>query len=225
MAKATLNSALGVTQTGVLTSENIDTIKTYIDNAASDVVEGLDVENTTVGTNVKVSYEEVDGKVAITNVSEEYTTVTRTAKAEGVAPALTVTDGSKLATGSDIEKVKLYADDKVAATVEGLDANKTDTDNFVTVTLNEVDGVITTLDVVANVATVNAALGVAEGTENGALTGNDIATIKDYIDAKAGDVTNLNATLGVNDGTTHTLATVGGTNITTQVTLNWEEYE
>ncbi len=88
----------------------------YIENA----VKALDKASATVdGTNVHVAYKEEDGIVTIESVTEDYATVNRTptTSVEGTPitdAAITVTDGTKLVTGADLEKVAAYAADKVA---------------------------------------------------------------------------------------------------------------
>lgn len=88
----------------------------YIENA----VKALDKTSATVtGTNVHVAYKEEDGIVTIESVTEDYATVNRkattsTAGTPATDAAITVTNGTKLVTGADLEKVAAYAADKVA---------------------------------------------------------------------------------------------------------------
>lgn len=88
----------------------------YIENA----VKALDKASATVdGTNVHVAYKEEDGIVTIQSVTEDYATVGRTATTSTTNDpktdaAITVTEGTKLVKGADLEKVALYAADKVA---------------------------------------------------------------------------------------------------------------
>lgn len=106
-------------------------VKTYVDaKVAAEAAEraakitaavkALDKASATVnGTNVHVAYKEEDGIVTIESVTEDYATVTRTATTSttdtpATDAAIAVTDGAKLVTGTDLEKVAEYAADKVA---------------------------------------------------------------------------------------------------------------
>lgn len=102
-------------------------------------IDNLDVTSNTVnGTNVHVKYKQVDGKVTIESVTEDYATVTATEykKAEGeqalVNPALVVKDGDngKLLKAGDVATIAKYTDDKVKqlkdevnSQVDGLNVN------------------------------------------------------------------------------------------------------
>ena len=121
-------------------------VRSYVDTT----IQGLDKANSTVGTNIQVSYEEVDGIVTITNVAGPNASPT--------------------------------SDDAAVANVQVV----------------QTDGEITDV-VVTNVSadvTYNATAGtLTADTATGAVTGGDIATIKSYIDAKAGAAnTTINAT-------------------------------
>ena len=108
-----------------------EAVKTYVDaKVAAEAAEraakieaavkALDKTSATVdGTNVHVAYKEEDGIVTIESVTEDYATVNRTATTSttdtpATNAAIAVTDGTKLVTGADLEKVAAYAADKVA---------------------------------------------------------------------------------------------------------------
>lgn len=110
----------------------------YIENA----VKALDKASATVdGTNVHVAYKEEDGIVTIESVTEDYATVNRTpttsvAGTPATNAAITVTEGTKLVTGADLEKVAVYVadkvteeqhrvDNKIAETTTGLNVQET----------------------------------------------------------------------------------------------------
>lgn len=124
----------------------------YIDDAASAAVADLDAEEEGTGTNVTVKVTEAAGVVTGVEVSETYATVSRTAKAEGVAAAFSVTaDG--IAKGSDLTALKGYVDDKAAeateaadaaaqAKIEALDLTDTAESGTVVTKVDEEDGVI-----------------------------------------------------------------------------------
>lgn len=179
---AAINDALGKTTN--------DIAKEVADRQAA--INALDVESNTVdGTNVHITYKEENGIVTVEGVTEDYATVTRTATtSQDTDPKtdalLTVANATKLTTGSDIEKVAAYADDKVKEEmnrvdkkISNLSGDVTSDDNtFVTVevktTAGEVSDVIVTQDIQA-VASANASnTGLAEASN-----------VKDYVDSKS----------------------------------------
>ena len=153
-----------------------------------EAIEALDSEKETTGTNVTVGVKEVDGVITEVTVSEEYSTVTRTAKGESVDPSLVVTNGEKIATGSDIDKVARYSEDIVSKAVEGLDSEKTSADGVnVTVKVSEVDGKIDGVSVTENYATVTRTPKSEDVTEaitvedkSGLATGEDLEKVINY---------------------------------------------
>lgn len=134
-----------------------EAVKTYVDaKVAAEAAEraakieaavkALDKASATVdGTNVHVAYKEEDGIVTIESVTEDYATVNRTKttsteETPATNAAIAVTNGTKLVTGADLEKVAAYAADKVteethrvdkkiaekiAAATDGLDVQET----------------------------------------------------------------------------------------------------
>ena len=161
-------------------------------STVTNAINNLDKESTTAtGENVSVTYSESNGIVTVNSVSESYATITRTAKASGVAPNLVVTSGheGKLVKASDIANTKLYTDDKIADEIEKLDANVTSNNAAVaTVQVVETDGKVTGVNVTtqgANVtySTTSGSPDLTASTSTGAVTGGDIATIKQYVDA------------------------------------------
>jgi len=206
-------------------------VKNYVDSQ----IGNLNKTSTTKdGTNVHVTYSETDGIVSLDTITEDYATITRTAKASGVTPNLVVTSGdeNKLVKASNIADVKAYADDKVADEIEKLDADITSDDAAVAnVKVVETDGKITDVvvtNISAGVQYTAAGSGtpanLAASTSTGAVTGADIAAIKNYVDAQNSSVSDGAQTLTVNDANMSTLATVDGTPITAKVALVWEEY-
>lgn len=95
----------------------------YIENA----VKKLDKASTTVdGTNVHVTYKEEDGIVTIESVTADYATVNRTAttstaQTPATDASIAVTNGTKLVTGEDLEKVAAYVADKVTEEAHRVD--------------------------------------------------------------------------------------------------------
>ena len=121
-----------------------EAVKTYVDaKVAAEAAEraakieaavkALDKVSATVsGTNVHVAYKEEDGIVTIESVTEDYATVNRTeTTSTAVTPktdaAITVTDGTKLVTGADLEKVAAYVADKVVEETHRVDKKITET--------------------------------------------------------------------------------------------------
>lgn len=162
-----------------------------------EAIEALDAEVTsTDGTNVVVKVTEEDGVITAVNVTDSYATVTRQAKGDSVAPSLTVTDGTKLATGDDVNKAARYAEDIVAietanreAAISGLNADKTSGDN-VSISLKEEAGVITGLTVeesyaevtrVASEGETKADITVKEGDGDKLIKASDLANVVTFV--------------------------------------------
>lgn len=119
-------------------------VKTYVDaKVAAEAAErdakiqaavkALDKASATVdGNNVHVTYKEEDGIVTIESVTEDYATVNRTATTSttdtpAINAAIAVTNGTKLVTGTDLEKVAAYAADKVTEEAHRVDKKIADT--------------------------------------------------------------------------------------------------
>lgn len=167
--------------------------------AITEAIQGLDKTATaTTGTNVKVTVSETDGIVSVDKVEETYATVTRT---EGkVNPSLTVTTPTGLVKGSDIEKVKGYADDIVSKEADARNEAITNTINslagektggsgtIATVKVSTSKGEVSAVEVTTNPATVGDDLSVT--SETGAVVGSDVAKIKSYTD---NSISGLNA--------------------------------
>ena len=162
-----------------------------------EAIEALDAEITsTDGENIVVKVTEEDGKITAVNVTDSYATVTRQAKGDSVAPSLTVTDGTKLATGDDVNKAARYAEDIVAietenreAAISGLNADKTSGDN-VSISLKEEAGVITGLTVeesyaevtrVASEGETKADITVKEGDGDKLVKASDLANVVTFV--------------------------------------------
>lgn len=224
---ATVGNDLSVsTNTGLVTGADIEKVKTYIGTRVQD----LNVDETPVtGTNVSFKYKETNGVVEIGTLVVDYAGVTVDTTA-GQAPTMTVTDGTKLAVGSDVEKGKEYTDAKVAYEISQLGTTVTSDDAAVaTVQVVEANGKITEV----NVTNVSAGVTgndttLSATTDTGAVTGADIAKIKAYIDGQIGTaaaVTDIISTITVNDTNRTNIATIGTTNITAAVALVWDVYE
>lgn len=160
----TANAAIAITDpTKLATGAHLQDVVTYGEEKLAEevakinnTVDNLNAEATsTDGTNVVVKVTESKGKITAVNVTDSYATVTRTAKDAGT-PAISVTNGEKLATGSDIEKAVRYAEDIVkveeearVAAINGLDLEKTannakaqDSKGYVKTTISETDGIV-----------------------------------------------------------------------------------
>lgn len=147
--EASLDGAVAPTISGVANSlvdgaQAAQAVKTYVDaKVAAEAAEraakieaavkALDKATETVnGTNVHVAYKEENGIVTIESVTEDYATVNRTATTSAedtpkTDAAIAVTDGTKLVTGADLEKVAAYAADKVAEEQHRVDKQIADT--------------------------------------------------------------------------------------------------
>lgn len=168
----------------------------YIENA----VKALDKASATVtGTNVHVAYKEEDGIVTIESVTEDYAAVNRTATTSTTGTpatnaAIAVTDGTKLVTGADLEKVAAYVADKVteeqhrvdkkiAETTTGLNVKETTVsetvagEGAVSFKYSETNGIVSISD-----------LSVTYATKTG--TGNDAKLTSGIVDTST-----LNAAL------------------------------
>ena len=158
-------------------------VKTYVDGQINALDASVDSDDTTY---TKVGVKQVDGKITDVVVSQTKSTITASASAlsatEGIA------DGQEFATG-----VKTYVDGRLDASIQALDASITaeTTGHDISIYLEEVDGVVTTVGVEHTAATVTytAAQGEtpADLTGSGSFVmGSDIAAIKNYIDAVSG---------------------------------------
>lgn len=172
----------------------------------------------TDGTNVSVKVTEVDGKITAVNVTDSYASVTRsgttsTSGTPNESAALDVANGSKLAIGSDIEKVAQYAADKVTEEKHRVDKKiadlggdvTSDDASVVSVEVKTVAGQVNDVIVTTKSAGVNRE-GDAAGTRvlsassnTGAVTGADIATIKGYVDDVVSDSTSSLSVVAAGD--------------------------
>lgn len=175
----------GVANSLVDGAQAAEAVKTYVDaKVAAEAAEraakieaavkALDKASATVdGTNIHVAYKEEDGIVTIESVTEDYATVSRTATTSTtVSPktdaAIAVTDGAKLVTGSDLEKVAAYVadkvveeqhrvDNKIAATTTGLnvpEATVSETgEGAVSFKYSETNGIVSISDLKVTYAT------------------------------------------------------------------------
>ena len=158
-------------------------VKTYVDGQINALDASVDSDDATY---TKVGVKQVDGKITDVVVSQTKSTITASASAlsatEGIA------DGQEFATG-----VKTYVDGRLDASIQALDASITadTTGHDISIYLEEVDGVVTTVGVEHTAATVT--FTAADGGHPANLEGSgsfvmasDIATIKNYVDAVAG---------------------------------------
>ena len=172
-------------------------VSSFVEARLSEEIAKLDSTVSASDSNVNVEITETDGKLTGLTVSEDYATITKTAKSgavggEGhVAPNYVVADGDedKLVKASDIKNLKDYADDAIAEAVEGLDASVTSstTTNNIGITVTEVDGKLTGASVTEKYATVTrtesagetkAAISVTNADQ--LVKGNDIAAVAGY---------------------------------------------
>lgn len=161
----TANAAIAITDpTKLATGAHLQDVVTYGEEKLAEevakinsTVDNLNADVTSAGgTNVVVKVTESKGKITAVNVTDSYATVTRTAKDTSTTPAISVTNGEKLATGSDVEKAVKYAEDIVkveeearVAAINGLDLEKTannakaqDSKGYVKTTISETDGIV-----------------------------------------------------------------------------------
>ena len=201
----------GVANSLVDGAKAAEAVKTYVDaKVAAEAAEraakieaavkALDKATETVGdTNVHVAYKEEDGIVTIESVTEDYATVNRTpttstAGTPATNAAITVTDGTKLVKGADLEKVAEYVadkvaeeqhrvDNKIAETTTGLNVKETTVsetvagEGAVSFKYSETNGIVSISD-----------LSVTYATKTG--TGNDAKLTSGIVDAST-----LNAAL------------------------------
>ena len=190
----------------LLKASSIDAIKNYVDakvtiaeNAASDGINDLDVSTYTVtaGQNISFSYTETNGIVTIDGLQEQYAAFTYGTNDGTTLPTFAITkgDGEKLVKGKDIAALKNYT----AAAILNLDATVTSTNGtFTNVTVTETDGKITAVSVTTSYADVvytakngDTPANLAPTTATGVMIGSDITAIKNYVDAKTGDLDTL----------------------------------
>ena len=196
----------GVKDTLVSGADVATKVSQFVNARIGEEVAKLDATVTSDTSNVKITITETDGKLASVTVNEDYATVTRVAREEGVADEsidFAIGDEEKLIKSKDLSKVSDYAKDlydhEVAdrtAAIAGLDTDVTSDDAAVAkVQVIETDGIITDV-VVTNVSagvTTDGEAGsrtLSATTDTGAVTGDDIATIKAYVDNVVGDTNN-----------------------------------
>lgn len=193
-------------------------VSSFVEARLSEEIAKLDSTVSASDSNVNVEITETDGKLTGLTISEDYATITKTAKSgavggEGhVAPNYVVADGDedKLVKASDIKNLKDYADDAIAEAVEGLDASVTSstTTNNIGITVTEVDGKLTGASVTEKYATVirtesagetKAAISVTNGDQ--LVKGNDIAAVAGYAaDKVAEEQARVDAKIAALDG-------------------------
>lgn len=205
---ATDNKKINIeAQTANLTVAKVDTADTTIAGTAGKLVDAADAATKTASfVNARIA-EEIDKlgktadssaefvKVVVTTENGDVSTVTVTetkstitASASTLSATAGIADGQEFAAG-----VKVYIDGRLDASIQALDASITadTTAHDISIYLEEVDGVVTTVGVEHTAATVT--FTAAEGGQPANLEGSgsfvmasDIATIKDYVDAVAG---------------------------------------
>ena len=196
--EGTADSTLTGTEKSLVDGADVASkVSSFVEARLSEEIAKLDSTVSASDSNVNVESTETDGKLTGLIVSEDYATITKTAKSgavggEGhVAPNYVVADGDedKLVKASDIKNLKDYADDAIAEAVEGLDASVTSstTTNNIGITVTEVDGKLTGASVTEKYATVTriesagetkAAISVTNGDQ--LVKGNDIAAVAGY---------------------------------------------
>lgn len=197
--------------------------------AVDDSIKALDVEETAVNaTNASFKYSETDGIISIRDFALDYSRVektptTSTADAPKTDASIAVADGSKLAVGSDIEKVAQYAADKVTEEMHRVDAkiaalrgDVTSDDNAVANVEVKTEGgqvsdvIVTTISAGVNRdGDAQGARKLAATTPTGALVGSDVALIKGYVDDKIADVTGAqDSAVTVHDTSSFITATI-----------------
>lgn len=198
VGKEGANSTLTGTEKSLVDGADVASkVSSFVEARLSEEIAKLDSTISASDSNVNVEITETDGKLTGLTISEDYATITKTAKSgavgsEGhVAPNYVVADGDedKLVKASDIKNLKDYADDAIAEAVEGLDASVTSstTTNNIGITVTEADGKLTGASVTEKYATVTrtesagetkAAISVTNGDQ--LVKGNDITAVADY---------------------------------------------
>ena len=158
-------------------------VKTYVDGQIDALDASVDSDDATY---TKVGVKQENGKVTDVVVSQTKSEIT--ASASALSATAGIADGQEFATG-----VKTYVDGRLDASIQALDASiKADTTSHdISIYLEEVDGVVTTVGVEHTAATVTytAAQGESPANLTGSgsfVMGSDIAAIKSYIDAVSG---------------------------------------
>lgn len=169
---------------GLIDGANAATaVKTYVDGQINALDASIDSDDATY---TKVGVKQVDGKITDVVVSQTKSTIT--ASASALSATAGIADGQEFASG-----VKTYVDGRLDASIQALDASiKVDTTSHdISIYLEEIDGVVTTVGVEHTAATVTytAAQGETPANLTGSgsfVMGSDIAAIKNYIDAVSG---------------------------------------
>lgn len=186
---------------------------------------GQDIQTIT-GETATTQGEYVNVKVTATKGADNnnYTlSTTSNVTTHTVADATDINNG--LATAKD---VKDYVDEKVGTAVQSVDGSTTENAKVVTNSDYATVKVSATTDNRNNVTLDSAvalkiqSVSTADATNMGLAEAKDV---KSYVDAHKAIVTDVAATIQVNNTTATTLATVDGTNITAKASFCWEEYE
>ena len=192
----------GVGTTLVSGGEVATKVSDFVNARVGEEVAKLDATVSFDTTNVNIAIVETDGKLTSVTVSEDYAVVRRVARTDQQEESIEFTDADKdkLIKSDDLKKVADYAKDlyghEVAdrsKAIADLDAVVTSDDAAVaTVKVVEENGKIT--DVVVTNVSAGVTTGSDEGgrtlsatTNTGAVTGADIATIKEYVDNVVAD--------------------------------------
>lgn len=178
------NPATLTATNGLLDESAIEPIKNYVDAKVGTAVQSVNGSATEKAKSVTQSDY---AKVKVSATTDANNNVTLDSAVGLTVQAVSTADSTHmgLAEASD---VKSYVDDKISA----LDADITSDDAAVAdVEVKQVDGVITDVVVTTNAAGVSYTAsgastqpGLTVTDTNGAVTGNDIAAIKNYVDDK-----------------------------------------
>lgn len=214
-------------------------VKDYVDGEIEEAIGNLDKTESTVtaGKNISFKYKEEDGIVTISDLTENYATVTK------ATTGITVTGGTGLVTGTDLKNVVDYVDEKLGDTsaIDELDATETSDDGeYIEVTVTQEDGLITGVSVSETYVTVsNGAI-----TGKGLIKGEDVKSVIESLDStstvsdsknlvtvkteiadgklKAGDGTSVSVTYGTYNGT-NGIATTSDTKTYVDGMFSWVE--
>lgn len=167
-------------------ASNLADLKSYADDKIAEAVanqaailEGLDATVSSDSTNVNVEIVEENGKLVSVSVSEDYAKVA-TSKVGEADTTLTVSteDEGKLVKASDLSTVAGFANTRIAEEITKLDKHATDTkdtDEYITITLSESDGIASVDSISLKIQEVSSATALKQGLA-------DSYSVKKYVD-------------------------------------------
>ena len=183
------NAAFGVKEGDegkLVKASDLASLKTYADEKIAEAVadqtailEGLDASIHVTEGNIKFGFTQTNGQVDEHSewMTIDYATV-GTSKADEADTTLTVDGASKLVKASDLSTVAGFANTRIAEEIAKLDKLATDTkdtDEYITITLSESNGITSIDSISLKIQEVSSATALKQGIA-------DSYSVKKYVD-------------------------------------------